>query len=158
MLMLECAFTEETWRWTILLALTGITGMWAKVQLALALTLMSSFLFPDNVGSYRAQLFVNGWQHGRRFGDYGELLRWIDFIFVAAWHSFPGPQTVFPVPPGILVQGHNTIALSVFTLNQSTPTIDGRDIQVRVDPVITTTTLDLQGLKVDSPDYNQVLG
>jgi len=32
-----------------------------------------SFVFPNVTGGYRAQLFVNGWQFGRRLGDLSEL-------------------------------------------------------------------------------------
>lgn len=30
-----------------------------------------SFVFPNATGGYRAQLYVNGWQFGRRYGDLG---------------------------------------------------------------------------------------
>ena len=44
---------------------------------------MMSFAFSKEEGPYRALLFVNGWKFGKRVANIG-------------------PQTVFPVPPGIL--------------------------------------------------------
>ncbi len=44
---------------------------------------MMSFQFGEDEGPYRALLFVNGWKFGKRVADIG-------------------PQTRFPVPPGIL--------------------------------------------------------
>ena len=44
---------------------------------------MMSFQFSDEEAPYRALLFVNGWKFGKRVANLG-------------------PQTRFPVPPGIL--------------------------------------------------------
>ncbi|KAI0738818.1 glycoside hydrolase superfamily [Daedaleopsis nitida] len=47
---------------------------------------------------YRALLFVNGWKFGKRIGDIG-------------------PQTRFPVPPGILdYNGENTVAVALWVM------------------------------------------
>ena len=56
-----------------------------------------SVRFSEDKGSdYRALLYINGWQFGRRFTRYG-------------------PQTSFVVPPGVLnTQGSNTIAVSLW--------------------------------------------
>lgn len=53
-------------------------------------------------GKYRAQLYVNGWQLGKRVAHLG-------------------PQTYFPVPQGILdYKGENTIAISLWALDGKT--------------------------------------
>ena len=44
---------------------------------------MMSFAFSEEDAPYRALLYVNGWKFGKRVANIG-------------------PQTVFPVPPGIL--------------------------------------------------------
>lgn len=103
-------------------------------------SLTFSFVFPDVVGGFRAQLFVNGWQFGRRYGDVG-------------------PQLLFPVPPGILKQGTNSIALSLFAVNgtESSYSIGG-ELKIQVDPSITTSTLDLKSFCPESPTYQDVFG
>ncbi|KAI0684047.1 glycoside hydrolase superfamily [Cytidiella melzeri] len=60
---------------------------------------MMSFEFTEASGqAYRALLFVNGWQYGKRVANFG-------------------PQSKFPVPPGILnYSGKNTVALAVWQL------------------------------------------
>ncbi|KAH9919183.1 glycoside hydrolase superfamily [Epithele typhae] len=60
----------------------------------------ASFVFGEAAGqAYRARLFVNGWMFGKRVGNVG-------------------PQTKFPVPPGILdYHGTNTIAVALWALN-----------------------------------------
>ncbi|KAI0738816.1 glycoside hydrolase superfamily [Daedaleopsis nitida] len=62
-----------------------------------------SFQFEDeNSQPYRALLFVNGWMFGKRVANLG-------------------PQTKFPVPPGILnYRGKNTIAVALWAMNSTT--------------------------------------
>ncbi|PIL34810.1 hypothetical protein GSI_02597 [Ganoderma sinense ZZ0214-1] len=60
-----------------------------------------SFQFADADGPYRALLFVNGWQFGKRAANVG-------------------PQTRFPVPQGILdYNGLNTVAVAVWALDDT---------------------------------------
>ncbi|KAI2615197.1 glycoside hydrolase family 35 protein [Hypoxylon sp. NC1633] len=80
-------------------------------------------------GAYRAQLYVNGWQFGKL-------------------SSNVGPQTVFPVPEGILdYNGPNYVAISLWALEQGgakipalelvagTPVWTGReDVEVVLSP------------------------
>ncbi|KAI0339083.1 hypothetical protein BDW22DRAFT_1362002 [Trametopsis cervina] len=61
-----------------------------------------SFEFTEEAGqAYRALLFVNGWQYGKRVANVG-------------------PQSKFPVPPGILnYNGKNTVALALWQLTDA---------------------------------------
>ncbi|KXN92303.1 putative beta-galactosidase A [Leucoagaricus sp. SymC.cos] len=60
-----------------------------------------SFAFADSPGAYRAQLYVNGWQMGKRSATLG-------------------PQTTFVVQPGILnLHGTNTLAISLWSMGTS---------------------------------------
>jgi hypothetical protein len=66
----------------------------------------------SSVPAYRAQLYVNGWQYGK---------------FV----SNVGPQTVFPVPEGILdYQGMNYLGVSVWGLDAGATKLAGLDMSV----------------------------
>ncbi|KAH7092839.1 glycoside hydrolase family 35 protein [Auriculariales sp. MPI-PUGE-AT-0066] len=57
-----------------------------------------AFKFSEISGHYRAQLYVNGWQFGKRIANLG-------------------PQTLFPVPSGILKsRGENVVAVSLWSL------------------------------------------
>jgi len=57
-----------------------------------------SFVFEDNSERYRAHLFVNGWNYGKRVGNIG-------------------PQVKFPVHQGLLnYNGKNTVAISLWGL------------------------------------------
>ncbi|TFY68957.1 hypothetical protein EVJ58_g705 [Rhodofomes roseus] len=59
---------------------------------------MLSFHYDTSNQTYRALLYVNGWNYGKRVANMG-------------------PQTKFPVPPGILdYQGTNTVAVAVWAL------------------------------------------
>ncbi|ORX38601.1 glycoside hydrolase superfamily [Kockovaella imperatae] len=100
-----------------------------------------SFKFPNITGDYRAQLFVNGWQFGRRFGDISPT------------------QLIFPVPPGVLVQGTNELAMSLFAFNdtQSAFSIGGQ-LELVVDPSVTTSVLSLSNITINSPTYDEVYG
>jgi hypothetical protein len=70
----------------------------------------------SSVPAYRAQLYVNGWQYGK---------------FV----SNVGPQTVFPVPEGILdYQGTNYLGISVWGLDAGATKLAG--LEMSVDGVI----------------------
>lgn len=74
-----------------------------------------SFVFEDNSERYRALLFVNGWNYGKRVGNLG-------------------PQVKFPVHQGLLnYNGENTVAVALWSLDANstvTPNlslvIDGR--------------------------------
>ncbi|KAL1744295.1 glycoside hydrolase superfamily [Schizophyllum fasciatum] len=60
-----------------------------------------SFVFPNTTGNYRAQLYVNGWQMGKRVANMG-------------------PQTAFHVHEGILnYHGSNTVALCFWNLGSA---------------------------------------
>ncbi|KAH9915075.1 glycoside hydrolase superfamily [Fomitopsis serialis] len=67
-----------------------------------------SFQFDTTNQTYRALLFVNGWNYGKRVANIG-------------------PQTKYPVPQGILnYQGTNTIAVALWALEDEAvaPTLD----------------------------------
>jgi hypothetical protein len=79
-----------------------------------------SFTIPNNTASaapaHRVQLYVNGWQYGK---------------FV----SNVGPQTVFPVPEGILnYQGSNYVALSLWGLDAAGVKLGG--FELGIDSII----------------------
>lgn len=63
----------------------------------------------------------------------------------------------FPVPPGILVNGTNTLALSVFALNgtEADLTIGAGGLSIQVDSY-TASSLDLKGLKAVNPTYGEM--
>lgn len=91
--------------------LTNIT-----LDVPLGHDLPMSIVFPDvdedDQETYRAQLYVNGWQFGKRLAG-------------------PGPQTVFPVPPGVLLpRGVNTIGLALWSLKGQATMTGG--VQLRV--------------------------
>ena len=73
---------------------------------------------------FRSQLYVNGWQ----FGKYGTLSSSLHLLPSSALPQLTrclvnniGPQTLFPVPEGILnYHGNNSLALSLWALNGST--------------------------------------
>ncbi|KAF8508821.1 glycoside hydrolase family 35 protein [Hysterangium stoloniferum] len=61
-----------------------------------------SFVFDDDSARYRALLFVNGWQYGKRVG-------------------YLGPQVKFPVHQGLLdYNGKNTVAIALWSLDANT--------------------------------------
>ncbi|EKM56228.1 glycoside hydrolase family 35 protein [Phanerochaete carnosa HHB-10118-sp] len=74
---------------------------------------MFSFVFDNNTAvpagqAYRALLFVNGWQYGKRVANIG-------------------PQAKFPVPSGILDHsGKNTVAIALWALENAavSPTLE----------------------------------
>ncbi|KDN44533.1 glycoside hydrolase family 35 protein [Tilletiaria anomala UBC 951] len=77
--------------------------------------------FSEDKGTdYRALLYVNGWQFGRRFTRYG-------------------PQTAFVIPPGVLnTNGKNTIAISLWNTVDKPTAISS--ITLGVDGVYTGAT------------------
>ncbi|KAJ3543307.1 hypothetical protein NM688_g5870 [Phlebia brevispora] len=76
---------------------------------------MLSFVFDDIDQPYRALLFVNGWQFGKRVANLG-------------------PQTKFPVPQGILnYNGENTVAVALWVLESTTVT---PSLQLVLDDVV----------------------
>ncbi|KAI1391999.1 glycoside hydrolase family 35 protein [Hypoxylon trugodes] len=75
-----------------------------------------SFVFKNTTAgaNHRVQLFVNGWQ----FGKYVANL---------------GPQTVFPVPEGILNHnGENTFALTIWSLDKKRFRFDGLTLEAEM--------------------------
>lgn len=69
------------------------------LSIAGGLDVMMSFEFENLMQPYRALLFVNGWQFGKRAAD-------------------KGPQFKFPVPQGILeYNGKNTVAVALWVLD-----------------------------------------
>ncbi|KAI1778006.1 glycoside hydrolase family 35 protein [Hypoxylon cercidicola] len=82
-------------------------------------------------GAYRAQLYVNGWQFGKLTSNIG-------------------PQTVFPVPEGILnYGGSNYVAITLWALEEGGARIPGLEL-VAGTPVWTSRdTVEL----VDSPAW-----
>ena len=75
------------------------------------------------------------------------------------WLISSGPQLNYPIPPGILLNGTNTIALSVFSLNSSTSDlgIGASGLVLQIDQVVST-SLDLFCLGVVSPTISDVQG
>ncbi|OCF61988.1 hypothetical protein L486_01654 [Kwoniella mangroviensis CBS 10435] len=116
-------------------------GWWRgriEVEYPDGLDLHYSFVFPRILSPVRGQLFVNGWQLGRFYGDLG-------------------PQYRFPIPPGILAQGNNTVAISLFGYDKSADPkkfIEG--LVMEVDEFVTTTSLKLREMKVESPSWEEV--
>ncbi|RDX44130.1 hypothetical protein OH76DRAFT_1409386 [Lentinus brumalis] len=72
------------------------------LDLPAGMDIQLSFQFePFNEQPYRALLFVNGWQYGKRAANVG-------------------PQTRFPVPQGILeYNGKNTVAIALWALENA---------------------------------------
>ncbi|ORX33785.1 glycoside hydrolase superfamily [Kockovaella imperatae] len=135
-------FDDSTWTAAEPLTEPGVTFYRAEVNLAIqaGMDLHYSFVFPNHTGNYRAQLFVNGWQFGRRFGDLG-------------------PQLRYPVPPGILHNGTNTLAMSVFGYNDTAAdwTIGDAGLTLEIDSY-TASSLDLSSMTVDSPSWHDIFG
>lgn len=79
---------------------------------------------------FRAQFYVNGWQ----FGKYGERAAffycpaWLVVLISSAVNAI-GPQTVFPVPQGILTNGQNTLAVSLWAHDASGAKLDSLSLQ-----------------------------
>jgi len=68
-------------------------------------------------------------------------------------------QQAYPVPPGVLTQGSNSIALSLFAYNNTEASYSiGGPLTIQVDDPVTTTSLDLNSSGVDSPTYDQLFG
>ncbi|PCH40579.1 glycoside hydrolase family 35 protein [Wolfiporia cocos MD-104 SS10] len=76
---------------------------------------LMSFQFDTTNQTYRALLFVNGWNYGKRVANIG-------------------PQTRFPVPQGILnYQGTNTVAVALWALEHE---VVSPSLELVVDTVI----------------------
>ena len=77
-----------------------------------------SLNFSEDEGTdYRALVYINGWQFGRRWSLYG-------------------PQTSFVLPPGILnPQGDNTLAISFWNLKDAPAKIGS--LELKIDGVYT---------------------
>ena len=62
------------------------------------------------------------------------------------------------MPPGVLVQGLNSIAFSFFAYNATATSFElGGEITLQVDTAVTTSCLDLRSVNVQSPTYDQVM-
>jgi hypothetical protein len=96
-------FDDSAWNSTSSLTFKGATIRFFRTTIPLSipsgLDVSISFILSTpstSPKSYRAQLFVNGYQYGR-------------------YNPHIGNQVVFPVPPGILnYRGENTISLAVW--------------------------------------------
>ncbi|KAJ7191330.1 glycoside hydrolase family 35 protein [Mycena pura] len=96
-----------------------------------------SFVFDSAVGQYRAQLYVNGWQMGKRIANIG-------------------PQTAFPVHEGILdYQGHNTVVLSLWALGNG-----AADLRIPSFKLVANGTYagGVQGVATDNPGWEALRG
>ncbi|KAJ7704161.1 glycoside hydrolase family 35 protein [Mycena metata] len=96
-----------------------------------------SFVFDSAVGQYRAQLYVNGWQMGKRIANIG-------------------PQTVFPVHEGILdYQGKNTVVLSLWALGNGTADKKIPSFRLVANGTFATAFSDIT---TDNPGWNELRG
>ncbi|KAF8175477.1 glycoside hydrolase family 35 protein [Mycena galopus ATCC 62051] len=96
-----------------------------------------SFVFDSTIGHYRAQLYVNGWQMGKRIANIG-------------------PQTAFPVHEGILnYQGQNTVVLSLWALGNGT-----EDTRIPSFNLVANGTYagGVQGVSTDNPGWEELRG
>ncbi|KAJ7639434.1 glycoside hydrolase family 35 protein [Roridomyces roridus] len=96
-----------------------------------------SFVFDSTVGQYRSQLYVNGWQMGKRIANVG-------------------PQTAFPVHEGILdYHGENTVVLSLWALGNGTA-----DTRIPSFKLVANGTFEggVQGVETDNPGWEELRG
>ncbi|PWN31412.1 uncharacterized protein FA14DRAFT_115487, partial [Meira miltonrushii] len=88
----------------------------------------------DSSQTWKSLFFINGWQYGKRFVQFG-------------------PQTNFPIPPGILdPKGDNTIAVALWSPDSKGATLPKLSLEkqgVFVGPV---------DYSVNNPTYQQVRG
>ncbi|KAI1333569.1 glycoside hydrolase family 35 protein [Xylariaceae sp. FL0016] len=95
-----------------------------------------SFSFTNDTatsGTYRAQLYVNGWQFGKLSSNIG-------------------PQTVFPVPEGILnYQGENWVGVTIWALEETGAKVAGLEL-VAGTPVWSGRE---KVMLVDSPSWSE---
>jgi len=69
-----------------------------NLSIATGTDVLMSFQYDTSYQTYRAQIYVNGWNFGKRVATFG-------------------PQTSFPVPQGILdYNGLNTVAVALWSL------------------------------------------
>ncbi|RUP52310.1 beta galactosidase [Jimgerdemannia flammicorona] len=94
-----------------------------------------AFRFTDDKSKeYRAIFYVNGWQ----FGKYANAL---------------GPQTVFPVPEGIIKHnGQNTVAIGVISFNANSSELANFNIEI-----LGAYCGGIKVNDVDSPNYNKAV-
>lgn len=93
---------------------------------------VSSLLIPRT-----AQLYVNGWQLGKRVANIG-------------------PQSAFPVHEGILdYEGQNTVVLSLWALGNATA-----DTKIPSFKLVANGTYagGLKGVKTDNPGWEELRG
>jgi len=96
-----------------------------------------SFVFDSTIGHYRSQLYVNGWQMGKRIANIG-------------------PQTAFPVHEGILdYHGINTVVLSLWALGNGTA-----DRAIPSFKLVANGTYagGIQGISTNNPDWTELRG
>ncbi|KAF9076535.1 glycoside hydrolase family 35 protein [Rhodocollybia butyracea] len=96
-----------------------------------------SFVFDSAVGHYRSQLYVNGWQMGKRIANIG-------------------PQTAFPVHEGILnYHGTNTVVLSLWALGNGTA-----DTAIPSFKLVANGTVSggVGGITTNNPDWRELRG
>ncbi|KAJ7186548.1 glycoside hydrolase family 35 protein [Mycena filopes] len=108
-----------------------------KLNLPIGYDIPLSFVFDSGVGHYRSQLYVNGWQMGKRIANIG-------------------PQTAFPVHEGILdYQGENTVVLSLWALGNATV-----DMKIPSFKLVANGTFagGVEGVVTNNPGWNDLRG
>ncbi|KAJ7689730.1 glycoside hydrolase family 35 protein [Mycena rosella] len=96
-----------------------------------------SFVFDSAVGHYRSQLYVNGWQMGKRIANIG-------------------PQSAFPVHEGVLdYHGENTVVLSLWALGNGTA-----DTRIPSFKLVANGTYagGVRGIATNNPDWDELRG
>lgn len=88
----------------------------------------------DASQTWRSLLYVNGWQYGKRYVQFG-------------------PQANFPIPPGILdIKGNNTIALALWSPDQKGAELPNLTLEKQ------GTFFGAVDYQVNNPTYTQVRG
>ncbi|KAJ7122663.1 galactose-binding domain-like protein, partial [Mycena crocata] len=108
-----------------------------KLDLPKGCDIPLSFIFDSAVGHYRAQLYVNGWQMGKRIANIG-------------------PQTAFPVHEGILdYHGENTVVLSLWALGNETS-----DTRIPSFKLVANGTYagGVKGIRTNNPGWEELRG
>ena len=78
---------------------------------------------------------------------------------MARANALAGHQVVFPVMPGILTQGTNTVALSFFAFNATDASLSlGGPLTLQVDQPVTTSNLELSKFAIETSTYNDIFG
>ncbi|KAG6828113.1 hypothetical protein H0H92_009165 [Tricholoma furcatifolium] len=95
-------------------------------------------VFDSAEGWYRSQLYINGWQMGKRVANIG-------------------PQTSFVVQQGIFdYQGENTVAVSFWSLGSNATDLALPSLRIVEAAIIESGTTD--GVVYDNPDWQQLRG